>query len=230
MVVVSIPVLTFLRPRLPISGSHRSRPISTAFLRSPLFWTFQAFNIIQGMGYFLPSNYLPSYVEARGLTSTFGSLSLLMLNVAGSFGCILVGALVDRFDVTHILFGVSILAGLSILTLWGLSTSIAPLVIFCLAYGFTGGAYSSAWGGVVKDIQKNDAGVDTSLLFGLLAAGRGVGAVISGPLSEALLSHDHVFHMVKSAYESEYGVIVIFSGCTVLAGGLSWIVRRTGFV
>ena len=94
-----------MKPRLPISSTHISPPVDLAFLKSPFFWTLQFFNTIQALGYFLPTNYLPTIAESLGLGRTLGSLTILCVNLAGIFGCIGVGALVDRFDVGGLVVG-----------------------------------------------------------------------------------------------------------------------------
>ena len=42
--------------------------------------------------------------------------------------------------------------------------------------------------GSIQEVKKVDNRPQTGLVLGLLAAGRGIGSVVSGPLSEALLS------------------------------------------
>lgn len=224
-------MLFFLKPRVPISAAHIARPVNISFIKFPLFWVLQSFNIVQALGYFLPSNYLPTYVESLGLGSAFGSLTVLLINLASIFGCLLVGFLADRMDITTILFGLSALAAATVLLVWGLSASIAPICIFCIAYGLTAGGYSTTWGGMVKDIQRHHEGIDTTMLFGFLAAGRGIGSVVSGPLSEALLvAGRSMSSETHFASGTQYGSLIIFAGCTAFAGGGSWVFRRAGWI
>lgn len=231
MVLSITPMLFFLRPRVPSSTVQSYRPMNISFVRLPLFWILQIFNIFQALGYFLPSNYLPTFVESLGLGSTFGSLTLLLINLSSIFGCIFVGFLADRFDITAILLGLSLLAATTVLLIWGLSVSVAPITIFCITYGLTAGGYSTSWGGMVKDIQRRHEGIDTSMLFGFLAAGRGVGAVVSGPLSESLLAAGkEAVGRADFAYGTKFGSIIVFSGCTALVGGGSWLFRRAGMI
>jgi predicted MFS family arabinose efflux permease len=231
MVVLMAPLLAFVKPRLPIPASSAHRRIDISFLRSPSFWVLQAFNIIQGTGYFLPSNYLPTYAQSLGIDGRLGSLTLVLVNLTAVFGCILIGALVDRLEITQILLGISISAAAAIFVLWGLSTSLALLCVFALLYGLTAGSYSSSWVGMIKDIQRQSTTADTSVVFSFLAAGRGIGATLSGPLSEGLISGSQALHgSVRFGYGGEYGALIIFSGCTALVGGFSWIVRRLGLI
>ncbi|KAK5168102.1 uncharacterized protein LTR77_006670 [Saxophila tyrrhenica] len=231
MVVLMAPLLAFVKPRLPIPAASAQRRIDVSFLRSPLFWVLQTFNVVQGTGYFLPSNYLPTYAQSLGLSSRLGSLTLVLVNLAAMLGCILVGALVDRMEITKVLVGISIAATTSILLVWGFSNSFAVLSIFALLYGASAGAYSTAWTGMIKDIRRGSMTADANVIFGFLAAGRGLGATVSGPLSEALIAGGTALHDDdRFAYGSEYGTLIIFSGCTALVGGFSWVVRRLGLI
>ncbi|EMD01237.1 hypothetical protein BAUCODRAFT_118942 [Baudoinia panamericana UAMH 10762] len=231
MVLMLAPLSIFFKPRLPIPAESAPRPIDTGFLQTPLFWALQAFNIAQGMGYFLPSNNLPSYAQSLGLSAELGSLTLIMVNVASALGCVLVGTLCDRFDVLNVLVILSVGATTAILAVWGLASSATPLFVFSLFYGLTAGAYSCSWGGMAKDIRRQSITADTNIVFSFLAAGRGIGAVISGPLSEALTrSQVGNATRVRFAYDSDYRSLVIFAGCTAMAGGCSWLVRRAGFI
>ena len=231
MFIFMIPLPFVCKGRLPIAAASATRRIDVAFFKSPVFWILQAFNVVQGMGYFLPSNYMPTYAQSLGVSSRLGSLTLVLVNVAGMCGCIICGALVDRFEITKVLAGVSIGAAISVFAIWGSSSSFAALCVFAIFYGVTAGSYSTSWAGMIKDIKLKSTSADANVIFGFLAAGRGVGATISGPLSEALIAGSHsLLDKAGSGYDGKYGTLIIFSGCTALAGGFSWIVRRCGLI
>lgn len=229
--VLALPLMFTLKPRLPTSGAHASPKMDISFMKDRLFWIMQSVNTIQALGYFLPINYLPSIAEALGLNSTLGSLTTTFINLAMVFGCVIVGSLSDRFDVNTVMVGVSVGTAISVFTVLGFTTSIAPLFIFSVLYGLTASAYSTTWGGIIKEVQKVHEATDANVLFGLLAAGRGIGSVISGPLSESLLESSKGFNgNATSAYGSQYGPIIIFSGVTAFLGGVSWCFRRAGVI
>lgn len=231
MFLLMIPLPFVCKPRLPVAAASSTRRVNVRFFKSPVFWVLQTFNVVQGMGYFLPSNYLPTYGQSLGISSQLSSLTLVLANVAGMFGCIIVGALVDRMEITKVILGVSLGAATSVFVLWGVSTSLSLLCVFAVLYGLTAGSYSTAWAGMVKEIQRDSTGADASVVFSFLAAGRGVGATISGPLSEALIA-DGTALLGKAdfGYGSKYSTLIIFSGCTALVGGSSWIARRIGWI
>jgi MFS family permease len=228
MVILMAPLLVFVKPRLPVPAASTVRPINIGFLKQPLFWVLQSFNIVQGTGYFLPPNYLPSYARSLGLNAQFGSLLLVMINAASVMGCILVGLLMDRSSVSSVILAISVGAAAAVLAVWGVSTSIAPLLVFSVLYGLTAGSYSTSWTGMIKDIKERSSTADANVVFGFLAAGRGIGSVVSGPLSEALISTSNLQDTKSLGYGSAYGSLIIFSGCTALVGGSSWLVRKVG--
>jgi hypothetical protein len=55
-------------------------------------------------------------------------------------------------------------------------------------YDFFAGGFVSTFAGILKAIKRRDESTDVRTLIGLLSARRGIGAVVSGLLSEALLN------------------------------------------
>lgn len=75
-------------------------------------------------------------------------------------------------------------------------------------------------------------------MFGLLAGGRGIGNVISGPLSAALIERGAVGggsggggqelgwgQGWEWGFSSEYGTLILFTGVTALLGGVGVVVE-----
>ena len=255
LVVLITPLLYFIKPRLPIDPDHqlsRNQKIDLRFLLEPVFWFIQAGNTIQGVGYFIPAVFLPStsqspinhvlkinkvilkltnhtihpaYASTLGLSSILSSLTLSVLNASSVIGQIALGALSDRYPVTHILGISSITSSVAVFLIWGLSTSIAPLYIFSTLYGLFAGGYSSCWSAMILEIRKKDPNAETGLVLGLLAAGRGVGCVVCGPLSNALLKEKVWLHGVGGAYGTGYGPLILFTGVTAIFSGVSVLGR-----
>lgn len=76
--------------------------------------------------------------------------------------------------------------------------------------------------------KKKYGPVDTSMVFAWLAAGRGVGNVVSGPLSEGLLDGLPWLGKAAGGYGSGYGGLIVFTGVTAILGGGSYIWKRAG--
>ena len=229
----TLPLLYFVKPRLPISQSHRhhSRTFDFSFLTLRTFAVLEACNILEALGYFLPSIYLPTYAQQYLGASPFpAAFTLIAINVASVFGCIAMGSLIDRFHVTTCLLLSSIGATVGTFLLWGFSTSLPVLYIFCVTYGLFAGSFSSTYSGIIKDVLSKSDTADAGLVFAFLAAGRGVGNVVSGPLSEALVKGRPWWGKAGMAYGSGFGPLIAFTGASAACGALGFVVRCIGWL
>ncbi len=145
-------------------------------------------------------------------------------------GTIVLGAQIDRLHVTTVILISTLGAALSVLTVWGTSTALPVLCAFSIMYGFFAGAFSTCWTGIVKEIQTSDTQADTGLIFGMFLAGRGVGNLASGPLSEALLTGKPSYDDVRLGFKTSYGMLIVFVGVIALLSGLSFVGRRLKWV
>ncbi|ERF77044.1 hypothetical protein EPUS_07950 [Endocarpon pusillum Z07020] len=175
------PLMYYLKPRLPISSHDTSRNISFEFLRRREFWVYQIPNIIEGLGYFIPPLYLPSYASAIGLPQIAGPLTVSLFNGTLVLGTIVLGAQTDRLHVTTVILISAIGAACSVFILWGISISLPALCAFSIVYGFFAGAFSTSWSAIIQEIRDRHPDADAGMVFALLAAGRGVGNLASGP-------------------------------------------------
>jgi MFS family permease len=185
-------------------------------------------NILEGLGFFVPNIYLPTYAAQLGASSSISALTIIIFNIASVFGCIAMGNLVDRCHVTTCILISTIGSTLSVFLLWGFSTSIAPLLCFCFAYGLTAGSFSSTWPGIMVRLKREERSTDGSMVFAALSAGRGIGNVLSGPVSEALVRAGEVGK--EGLYATEYGPLVLFTGVSAALGSVGFFGRRLGWV
>lgn len=73
-------------------------------------------------------------------------------------------------------------------------------------------------------MKRRDEGVDTGLVMGMLLGARGVGFVIGGPVSAALLDiGKQVSGNAGSGYSTQYGAVIIYTGITAVFGGWGWM-------
>ncbi|KAF2104267.1 MFS general substrate transporter [Rhizodiscina lignyota] len=219
MFALTAPLLFFLRPRIPISQSTRPRPLSLTFLRHKDFWMLEVGNIMQSFGYFLPQTFLSSYAVSLGTSPMVGAAILAIFNATSICGNIGIGILNDHMAVTSVVLFSSIGSAIAVFLLWGFTSQVALLIMYAIVYGVFAGGYSSTWSGIQTHLKRKSSSTDTGLVFGLLAGGRGIGNVISGPLSVALLTSDNWMHTGRSwAFNSEYGPLILFTGATALCG------------
>lgn len=233
MAILSGPLLYCVKPRIPVSRSgsqSRPRRLDFGFLKSRTFWILQIGNILESLGFFVPGIWLPSYARAVGLSSVGGTIVLALFNATSVFGTIIMGSLTDRLHVTSVIGIATIGATLSVFLLWGFATSLPVLCIFSLLYGLTAGGFSSTWAGCITEVRKTNDRAEPGLIFGLWAAGRGIGSVVSGPLSEALVSSKPWAGEAALGYGSGYGLLIVFTGISAMLGGTAWVGRRAGLM
>ncbi|KAF2264037.1 MFS general substrate transporter [Lojkania enalia] len=227
-VALNFPILFFLKPRIPLSQSSQSRSFDMSFWKCSNYLILQSGNVIQSLGFFLPAIYLPTFARSLGASSIQGTVTIILLNGAAFLGCMTMGISVDKYDVTSCLLVSALGSTISVFLLWGMSNSLAPLYVFCLLYGAFAGCNSSTWSAIIRETKEKKRGADSGMVFACLSAGKGVGNLCSGPLSEALL---HVGRWkVGMAYGSEYGALIVFTGTTALLGGWSFAARRIGWL
>ena len=139
---------------------------------------------------------------------------------------VIVGYLCDHFGVTTAILIATIGSTAAIFVLWGLSVSLPVFYLFALAWGLFAGGYSTTWSGCAVTLRRNGyQNLDYSSVLSLMAAGKGIGSIASGPLSESLLRLGPVGD-AGYVYGTDYGNLVIFTGIATLMGGFAWGARQ----
>lgn len=226
--VATAPLTIYLKPRLPVTQATFHRTFDLSFLLNKSFLVLQAGNILEGFGYFLPAIYLPTYAKSLGASNSVSALTLILINVAAVFGCVAMGGFVDRWHITTCILISTIGSTLSIFLLWGFSTDLPLLLVFCVMYGLFAGSYTTTYSGIMRAVKATDHRIDSTMVFATLCAGRGIGNVVCGPVSEALLRAGDVGG--AGLYATIYGPLVVFTGISAALGGVSCFARTLGWI
>jgi len=200
-------------------NSSPSPPSNTdwSFLRVPLFWIYTLSNLAQGLGYFFPALYLPSYATTLGLSATKGALLLSIMSVAQVLGQLNFGYLSDRrFSVNILTLTSTSVSAVAVLAIWGLARHFAVLCVFTLVYGFFAAGYTAMWARMGTAVAGD--GASAFAAFGLFNFGKGLGNVLAGPISAGLL--------LNSVEPWRYGAgryrtVILFAGSCMLASAVS---------
>jgi MFS family permease len=213
LVVLTGPLIPLLRGRL---GQQHVTNLRTnwSFLKTPLFWTYSISNVFMGMGYFFPALFLPSYASLLGLDASQGALLLTLMSASQVVGQFTFGYISDKKVPHNALIVVSSsIAAIATFSLWGLASSFAPLACFAVAYGFFGAGYTALWARMVTAISEEPSA--SQAIFGLLCAGKGIGNILTGPISAGLLSASRS----STGYgHGAYQAVVIFTGvCLIMS-------------
>jgi predicted MFS family arabinose efflux permease len=225
--VATAPLTLYLKPRLPVAQTTNHRNFNLSFLKNKTFLLLQLGNIFEGFGYFVPSIYLPTYAKSLGASNSVSALTLILINIATVFGCVGMGGIVDRWHITTCILVSTLGSTLSVFLLWGFSTSLPLLLVFCVMYGLFAGSYTTTYPGIMRTVNKNQQSTDSTMVFAVLVAGRGIGNVVCGPVSEALIRVGEVGD--KGLYGSQYGPLVLFTGISAALGGVSCFGRKFGW-
>ncbi|KAG9521468.1 putative MFS monocarboxylate transporter, partial [Aureobasidium melanogenum] len=228
-VVLTTPAIYFMKPRLPVRHHTNVGPqrVEIGYLKSRTFWVLQCASIIQGLGFFLPSVYLSSFAQAVGFTAVDGTLAIALINGAQIVGAMFIGYLGDRCHVTTGILVCSIGSVVAVFVFWTFATIKPMLFVFALLYGVYAGGYSTTWSGVAKTVRENGyPGADTGMIISLLSCGKGIGAVVSGPMSEAIFAADSFRANAPYAFGSGYGSLLVMTGVTAFVGGSAWYAKQ----
>ena len=209
-----------MKTRLPVSGSRAYRPKNLAFMKQAPFWIYQVPSIVQSIAAYLPQLWISSFAAAMG----FPSLAVSLINLSASCGYLVQGRLVDRFHATIAILISTVGAMVADPIFWGFATNQAMLYVFSILWGMTGAGFPGSWTVCVNDMRRSSGNIDTGLVLSLMCAGKGIGSVVGGPLSEQLLRVTP-WSGAGFAYGSQYGAIIILTGVGVTIGGTSCVVR-----
>lgn len=233
--VLVCPFLPFVKPRIPVPVTQARRPqkISFRFLKSQTFLIFQLGNLVQSLGYFAPTLYLPTYsrqvFRESGLKTT---VALTSMNAGMVVGFLLIGHLIDRWHVANVILLATSCTVFGVVVLWGVSVSLPPLCVFAVLYGTFAGSASATWPGIVRAVKERDQSAPGGLLLGLFTAVRGVGSIACGPISEGLINAKWPWtaESFATAYGTNFGGLIAFTGVTASFGVVGFVAWKMGLL
>jgi predicted MFS family arabinose efflux permease len=214
---VTGPLLLFLRGRIETERTLSSTQPRTdwGFLKSGQFWIYSLSNLAQGIGYFFPGLYLPSYAHSIGLSSRQGALLLAIMGTAQVAGQMSFGYLSDQKMSLNLLITVSTaMSSIAVLACWGMARQYAVLIVFAIVYGFFGAGYTAMWARMGTAVSSDPTAAFAA--FGLLNLGKGVGNVVSGPVGGSLLGS--AVDSTKFGVGKFEGVVSFAGSCMVVSG------------
>ncbi|OJJ75218.1 hypothetical protein ASPBRDRAFT_119613 [Aspergillus brasiliensis CBS 101740] len=162
-------------------------------------------------GMFSPFFYISSYGVTQGIASSSLSFyTISMLNGASLFGRIIPGILADKYGRFNTCIVFTILSGIVALC-WTKADTVAGLVVFAVAYGFSSGAILSLQQACALQLATPKT---VGLAVGVVMGATALSAMAGIPISGALVQ--------------KYGFLAlsIYSGVSLLVGGLLLCLAR----
>ncbi|VDB91914.1 unnamed protein product [Peniophora sp. CBMAI 1063] len=220
-------------PRLPesrVQGPSR-REESQAWMKDWRFWALLLINTLQGLAYFVPLVYLPTFTSSLNSSTLVSALPIALLNGAAVFGRVGLGVLSDKFSPWLLAIYALLLSSISTFMLWGFGGgATAGVIVFGSAYGLVAGGWTSLWNGFVKPLSKGDR-TNATTLYSILLFSRGLGNVISTPISNALAAEPVPGTLrVHTGFDVDggrYGSMILYVGSCFAAAS---VLTTAGFV
>ncbi|KAL8799604.1 MAG: hypothetical protein Q9200_007499, partial [Gallowayella weberi] len=95
LTVICGPMLPLLKGRYPASRDEKTPEMDYSFFKMPLFYVFSLTAVLQGLGFYFPMIYLPSYATSLGLSDGIGALLLVVSSLAQTLGQLAFGYFSD---------------------------------------------------------------------------------------------------------------------------------------
>ncbi|PLB37621.1 MFS general substrate transporter [Aspergillus candidus] len=226
MAILTAPLIPLFRGRLPPSDSAIIARSHWGFLKRPLFWVYASATLVQGIGFFFPSVFLPTFAASLSLSSRNGALLIAVMSIAQVVGQFAFGYLSDlNLSVSVLAIVCCFAAAAAALIFWGMATSMVFLVLFSLLYGFFAFGFSTMRVAMGRAISNDPSTVfATYTIFVFL---QGVGNILVSPVSAALISGP----AVKGRFGAgRYDGVVLLTGVSSAAAALIMVVWHLGLV
>lgn len=187
--VVTAPGMFLIRPRIKVSGPCPEETTKkTPYIKKPVFILFSLAVFFQGLSWFLPRFFLPSFAHDLSLSHTQGATLLALFGLAQTTGQITLGWVSDKVNI-YVPVTLSLTAStLAVFIWWGPAKGMIRLSGFSLLYGSFGGGYTVLWARIGLYCTKDEKSVIA--IYTIFSVMRGLGNVFSGPLSSMLLLDD----------------------------------------
>ncbi|KAI9721174.1 MAG: hypothetical protein M1828_005281 [Chrysothrix sp. TS-e1954] len=165
------------------------------------------------LGFFLPTNYLPSFARANGLSATLANYQIVILNAASILGRIAPGWVSDKFGRFNVMIIVATMNTIMVLAFWIPSHDSATVTAFSAVYGFTSGALISLIAPLIAQISDiKHIGIRIGCTFFVIS----VSVLIGNPIGGALVARDN----------GGYRYLQAFCGISMSIGTLFFVVAR----
>ena len=184
VLATGIPCALLLRERIPTGMGSASR-VDWSLLKNFAFLTLALSGAIGVFALFVPPFFLPLFASSIGLQSSTGAGLVAGFGAATAVGRLLGGWSCDRIGAFNTLAITAFVNSLSMLAIWPVSSTLAPLVIFSLVNGCANGSFFVGLPTAVAALVPESKGPAISLMTSFWTPGYLMGAPLAGILIEA---------------------------------------------
>lgn len=164
-------------------------------------------------GMFLPFNYIIVHALRKGMSFHLASYLIPILNASSIFGRIVPGIIADRVGRFNVMIVTTAFSAIIVLALWLPSNANAPIIVFCILYGFSSGAFVSLGPALIAQISPiREIGIRSGTFFLCVA----VGGLTGNPIGGALIARDN----------GGFLYLQLFCGMTMVGGTIFYFASR----
>ncbi|KAK5102766.1 hypothetical protein LTS08_003566 [Lithohypha guttulata] len=210
-------------PSLEHRATWPARQPKKRYYQRGIFYIFMFSNLLQACAAYLPFIYLPVFATQSGHSKETGALILAIGNIGMLVGDLGFGKLSDMVHVNLLIFLSSGVSAIATFVLWGLfgtgARSQGVLIGFAFLFGCFAGGFIVLWARMGTLFGERDA----ATIYSYMCLGRGVGGLVSGPISQALLLLGTP--RALSAFRAKgYGSLVVFVGICMAGSAITGLV------
>ncbi|GAA6016417.1 hypothetical protein JCM10207_003854 [Rhodosporidiobolus poonsookiae] len=214
--LVAIAALT-VNSRLPPRKVKMHQIFDFSPLKEKAFLLFVLGETIIMLGLYMPYFYIQDYALANNVPKNVVDYSLSILNAASIFGRVIPNWLADTYGPLTILTPQCVLSGILIFIFLPACKTLAGLIVFCILFGFSSGAYVSMMPASVASQTKDmtQVGHRTAVMFLVIS----VAGLTGTPITGAIITSQNGSYVGACVFA---GVCVLVGSCFVAA---SWWVN-----
>lgn len=168
---------------------------------------------------FVAPFFLPLYARSIGQSSQVGAALVAGFNFSSAVGRILCGFMGDKLGPVNSLLSSLIVSAISMLVIWPVSTSLAPLIVFVVINGMGNGGFFAIMPTVVGNVFGS---ARVSVAMGMIVTGWTGGYLLGAPIAGFILD---AYGGEKNGFRA-YRPAILWAGSMALgAAGLVAYVR-----
>lgn len=194
------------------------------YYKRPMFYLLNVCNIVLAIAASLPWIYLPSFSTDLGFSKNTGALILSLGMLFQFLGETAFGTLSDKIDINLLIVATMSVSGVSTFVLWGIlgHTNLASLLAYACIFGGFSAGYLALWSRMGTLFGEDDS----TMVYSILSTGKGPGVILSGPISQCMLTRAPSISL-GSVRASRWGSMIVYVGSCTSASALMGIL---GFV
>ncbi|CAM1506081.1 Fc.00g057220.m01.CDS01 [Cosmosporella sp. VM-42] len=179
--VTGLPAAYLIKERVPYRSSGF---IEWRLFKSLTFVVIFLAGAIATFPLFVPPFFIPLYAKSIGLSSSTGAGLVAAFSFSSAVGRVCCGILCDKLGALNVLLVSLLLTGVSMLALWPVSTTLAPMIAFVIFNGISNGGFFSTMPTVVGNIFGS---ARVSVAMGMIVTGWAGGYLMGAPIAGYIL-------------------------------------------